>query len=644
MINSFAINSAPINGTSENVGKLLLELQVKVSSPTQVAQMHLPLKIVSFNRAIIALPLSIEVHHPAGQISLPIHVNRYATSSLELPLSIHSVELSNLNQQSLQWKIRLIIDGIDVSSNLTDSLRVEAEEGAAKIAEFTLVPFSGQISVTKWLGKQVLIYFQAFKAEQKYPSEWIIFQGVIDEPVYDPTSRLTKFICTDQLQEKVSSLSTDDISELLNGYWSPLVSDTTDDNWQYAQDLLSSVPSSLELDRYHELKVTPWRAKQVPDLVFNEDNIFYQSIEVQLANRREIHNIMNLSAQYRFPRLKQREIIYEYQYPYSFCGQSHRNSTLPNVDMISQAVEGTGWHLQDDIHYVHQRGSGWVSCGGVVFGYLISEELRKHLVRDAYFRLSKRYVQSITEQLELIVESKNSIKQFGEIPMRDSLTYSSQVNIDKFTQTERYEPPLDGSTLDEAGDYVFDADARNELNLAIITKLNQAKTSIQKSHRNNLVSFKASMSPFIERDHTIRLDTANVTAQGKVRHIIHECDFNLGKCETSVTFSISRTDNDEPRVAQALVAPDKISNPVNGDLIIRTILPSHLGGKLNSPLYDENWDGYIGNEHPEVGAQPYQERFIVPTPAIEKEQIPGIYHASTRYHIDVPNELLLLSA
>ncbi|MFI4938429.1 MAG: hypothetical protein ACHQJ6_07980 [Candidatus Berkiellales bacterium] len=104
-----------------------------------------------------------------------------------------------MKHQAKQWKISLILDGIDVSENLVNQLRVESEEGAAKISEFALIPFAGPISITKWIGKSVKISYLGVDVPE------VLFQGVVDEPIYDPITKVTAFTCSDQLQERIQS-------------------------------------------------------------------------------------------------------------------------------------------------------------------------------------------------------------------------------------------------------------------------------------------------------------------------------------------------------------------------------------------------------------------------------------------------------
>jgi len=543
----------------------------------------------------------------------------------------------------VNWKIKLLLASIDVSANLINTLRIEAEEGTAKIAEFSLIPHAGPISVTKWVGKSVILSYQQQSDSSEF-SEHILFNGIVDEPLYDPTTKITTFICSDQLQDKIQKLNRSEINTLMNGHWSHVVFDHTYDNWQYTQDLLSTLPKSLDLDNTNNFQLTLWQAKEAPDFIFTEDNILYQSIEVQLANRREIHNQANILVQYRYQRLKQREIHFGYQYPLSFCEQNFRNSTLPNVDMIQQAISGTGWHLKGNVQYSHQPASGWMKCPHSHFGWLIREEMRKFLVRDAMFTLSKRFIQTVTENYQLRVNAPQSINQFGEILHQENITVEIAQDTDKFSNIEKYQSAYSKSVIDSNGDYVIEAEDRAQLNQGVITKLNQAKTAILKSHRNNLITFKTPLHPVIERHHTVKLDTLNVKAQGKVKHIIHECDFNQGSSQSTITIAISRTDDEMEVCDIPLIPPNKINQLGEEGLQINIALPTYLGGKKVSLEYNDTWDGYSGNERSERGGKIYPEKFSITVPGVEEAQSPINYHLNNQYEISIPNELLLLSA
>lgn len=534
----------------------------------------------------------------------------------------------------MNWKIKLLLDGVDRSSSLIQTLTIEAEENTAKIAEFTLMAHAGKISVTQWLGKSVKIFFLASE-------EVLIFEGVVDEPVYDPTTQMTTFTCSDQFQNYIQSLSKSDIDNLIQGYYAPVVFESVEDHWEYMQVVLSTVPVCLDLDNQQKLRRTPWEAKKTPDLILSEDDILYQSIQVQLSNRRDMVNQCRITVDYRYSILKQRDVSYQYAYTLSMCEQLKRNATMPNVDMIEQAIDGTGWCLKHKVQYQHPQESGWVDCGAGAIGYLIKESVRNYLVQEAHFSLSKRYLQSSVEHYHMTIQAPQSIRQLGEMTEVDSVVYEVDYNTEHFMRSTGYQPPIAESYLDENGDYIYPARDDARLQQAMITKMQQAKTKILKSHRNNLVTFQMLLDPLITRQHTIKLDTVHVQAQGKVKHIVHHCDFTTGSCLSTVTLAISRSDDVIVQDSHFEFPVRKMNSAENAPSIA---LPTHIGGAIEAALYDPEWDGYTGNEKIQAHATPYPERFAITTPSLESAQHPLEETMNITHAVAIPNELLLLTA
>lgn len=536
------------------------------------------------------------------------------------------------------------LDYIDISEYLKDNFHIESEEGTAKVTEFTTMPFSGPISVSNWIGKPVQIEYALQDADGNLIERHLLFQGVVDEPIYDPTTRLTTFTCTDQLQERVESLSRNEINNLIRGYWDSVLFDEGADNWTYARDQLSTVPASLDLDKEDHFKLTSWQSKAEPDFVFTEDDILYQQTKVQIANRRSLHNQVNIQVQYRYQRLKQRELAYQYRYPLSLCDQLTQGATMPNVEMIQQAVSGTGWGLKGKVDFVNQHPSGVVYCNGVKTAFSIREELRKYLAREASFTLTKRFNQTVTECYRFQLEAPQSIEQIGQIMHKTGASLEVEADVDAF-KADNENGLLEGSLKDEQGDRVLEVEDRAHLQNVTATLLNQARTGVLEAHRQNLVTFKTLLQPQLERHHTVLLDTPEVKAQGKVKHIIHECDFNEGSCLTTVTLAVSRTDSEIEVDEGALELPAKVAKLGNPKIHSEVVdLPTRFGGDKASETFDNNWEGYTGNLHLPPGAEAYPERFSVATPAIEDAQAPVTYPFSYSYQISIPNELLALSA
>ncbi|MFO1259049.1 MAG: hypothetical protein U1E78_11660 [Gammaproteobacteria bacterium] len=644
MPNLQAINSNPINGTAALGERIHLQIAIEVKRFQIEAVASLQIQIIVFEKAALALPLEINVTPPLGSATAPFIIKTYAQGVAALSLAIQTYNPSAFNLSSYHWKIRLSLDGIDVSENLTGNLRVEAEESTAKIAEFTLVPFAGPISVSKWIGKPIVIQYLLSESSGNLLGEFLLFKGVVDEPMYDPTSRLTTFSCTDQFQEKIENLTRQEIDSLIQGHWDATIFEENADNWTYARDQLSTLPVALDLDKENQIRLTPWLGREVADFRLTEEDILYQQTRVQLANRRNLHNQSDITLQYRYQRFKQREILYDYRYPLSFCEQNAKGATLPNTEIIEQAIEGTGWLIKD-ISYVHQRGSGWVTCGSVTSAFLISDELRKYLIRETRFTLAKRFVQTTTETYRLGLTAPQSINSVGAIARKESTSFEVPADGDIFKNIESYVPPIIGSTVDSVGDCVFEMENRAQLEKVVSTMLNQARTTILEAHRQNLVTFKTPLRPFFERHHTIFLDTQDVKAQGKIKHIIHECDFNEGSSQTTVTLAVSRTDDTNVIEDSILIAPPKLSSlgtaPTNQN---RVFLSSHLGGTIAAPAYDSAWEGYTGNIKAQAGVEVYPERFTITTPEINAAQAPTETLRHQQYQMSIPNELLELRA
>lgn len=547
-----------------------------------------------------------------------------------------------MNSKSFLWRIFIVLDTINISSNLTANLRIEAEEGTAKIAEFTVMPFSGPISVSNWIGKPVEIQYCLEDANGNVIGEYLLFKGVVDEPIYDPTTRLTTFTCTDQLQEKIENLSRLEIDALIGGHWSPHIFDEQSDNWTYARNRLSTIPVSLDLDKSNEFKLMPWESKVTADFTFTDDEVLYQQTQVQLANRRTLHNQVNIRVQYRYQRLKQRELHYEYRYPMSLCEQLGRNATMPNTEMVQQAVMGTDWRLQGNIDFVNQHPGGVINCDGNDVAFVIPKALQQYLIRDASFTLTKRFHQTVTESYDLQLEAPQSMAQIGIIPHKEHTSLEIEADVERFKEAHG---PLFEAIVDAAGDKVIEVEDRAQLTAVTETLLHQSKTSVLEAHRQNLITFKTVLHPLIERHHTAVIDMPEVKAQGKVKHIIHECDFNQGSSITTITIAVSRTDNDTKVNDSDLIAPEKpatLGEPKIGQNQIS--LPTHFGGEIDSDAYDNTWEGYTGNYQIQPGATAYPERFMITTPEIEAAQAPIEYQFQHTYQMNIPNEPLSLSA
>ncbi|MCP3851777.1 MAG: hypothetical protein GY694_16305, partial [Gammaproteobacteria bacterium] len=149
---------------------------------------------------------------------------------------------------------QVFIDSVDQTANLTGIVQIDIEEDAARIATFTLVPNSGLTDLVGWVGKSVVI---KSNIDSNLKTE---FTGIIDTPNYNIETGLTAFSCTDNLQEHFETKTKDEIDTIITAYWSE-ASFNDSEGWEYAQERLSTIPSSLDMDELNNIRVTVWDAK-----------------------------------------------------------------------------------------------------------------------------------------------------------------------------------------------------------------------------------------------------------------------------------------------------------------------------------------------------------------------------------------------
>jgi hypothetical protein len=146
------------------------------------------------------------------------------------------------------WSAVVTIAGVDVSARIVGDIRVEASEGAARIAELTIRPANGTgFAISDWSGKAITIDVVDMATGVATDSRRL-FTGIIDTPTLDLNLRTIGLLATDNLQNQIEALSAQSIDTLVpGGYHSPVIFDPAARGWSRAQDRLATVPASLDL-------------------------------------------------------------------------------------------------------------------------------------------------------------------------------------------------------------------------------------------------------------------------------------------------------------------------------------------------------------------------------------------------------------
>lgn len=645
---------------------LALDLSVQVSANTGRPVLVIESRIADPGRP--SLTLSVQVAHPSGQPRLPLEIRVGQKGQPALVLEVRVLSAAAYSGV-VHWRPVVRLNGVDISAQLTGSITVEAEENAARIAEFAFRPASGSIRIQDWVGATVAIDWARTVAGAPADPQRI-FSGVVDVPEYDPIMRLVRCRCTDDRAGVLAALSRPMIEALIGGYWSPVVFADGADNAAYAEDRLSTVAASLTLDEYRAPQVSAWAAATMPALTFTESAILDGSLGVAFANRSEVVNQMDLSFAYRFPRFKRRVIHAGYRYPFQIEQILIHGYSIPTRDMIRSALAGTGWEpigepnwipvpagpvlvpLQSagrvavwmatdaNIHKTITIGARTAPDPSIVVG---SQEVADRLTFGYALRLQKRYAQRIEERYAITVRNQASIEILGTIAKSDAAAIEADFDIAAWEKSPT--PPGTGFALVEYADVrepdpvppavagiigeasidyqAPDAD-RAACTNAISTLIARAQRQIWASHRRNTVSAAMPLDARLRCGITVRIDTTRLQAKGLVRRLAHALDLASGRAVTEIELALasSQATGIPPHSAPAAPpAPSAaIDPPSEAALIIDA--QTWVGGTPTSPPVQDSMMGYFtnvawGSPLYSSAAPLYEQQFRLQAPQIE---------------------------
>ncbi|MGK4640630.1 hypothetical protein, partial [Pseudomonas aeruginosa] len=440
------------------------------------------------------------------------------------------------------------------------------------------------------------------------------------------------------LQQRVEAMEIAAVDALVGGAWSADVFEPVDgrSRWDYAQERLTSVTGSLDCSPYGALRVTSWLSV-APAYEFGQGSTVYGSLAVELADLSSQTNRVEIECDYRFSRLWQLNASYGWQHPGTgnavgeagFCNWRHDDTELPDVEMITTATESKGqtlfyatWYPLPPTGVYCNPPAAWINnfTGLVLGGNWIA---------------GRRWTQSVTERYRLAMEVQPSVAATGPIVARQRASF--EVESDKGERWES-EPVTGGSTGHDD-----EADESRRL-AALNCLLAQGATTLFAAHRGTTVTWDVPTSMVLPIDlvHTIRLDDQGARAVGKCRRIVDRFDLASGSALTTLSIAVMRGGGG---VADALVPPAgsvaPASPPSGGGQ-----LPTQLGGRNSSPVYDEEADGFSGNwTENDLDINPslelFPRRFVVTSPEIpanyRDEHAPEI---AATYRVSVPDDVL----
>lgn len=568
----------------------------------------------------------------------------------------------------------ITLGGVVITA-ITSVVRVEAEEGLARTAEFSFSPATGIVDIAAWYEQTITIDYDVMSGVNVlYRSR--LFTGIVIEPRFDVIRGVATMICSDNLQAMFDKMTLQQINDLTPNavFVAPLQGDDLV-GFNYLQARMESTVGSVDLSASQIPRLTLWAAKPSPDFTHTTaaEKIVDDSEQVSIANGKVATNHVEADFTYRYTRLRDRRERGVWIHGSNFCAWYVNPSDLPNREMIIQAAEQTGWILLG-INFSSFLPNpqtlspiGVVHCGGVIGDvfWFMDDIIGGQLVTRADWILGKRYAQAVEEKYLITVRAPIAQAASGDHLIKQSSGFSadydasewiadletqslqrplrrvagSNANHDEFVVNKDDVPGFDRSVADTALDYV----------------VRSAKREILSAHRTSTVAWDVKLDPQIDLTQTIRLSTPRILAKGKVRRFTHEINVETGAALTTIQLAISRHAGANVTVVETTTRPPQptVDEPTAVGISLNISRNTQLGGLISSPAWDANNDGFSGNYRSgwdgtslrEPAGVAYPVQFVVDTPEIDELTAGSqLAEANSEYLVNIPQDELQVTA
>lgn len=538
--------------------------------------------------------------------------------------------------QSFVWALRVLVDGVNRTAQLTGTVTVDREEGAAGIAGFDLFIAPGVAVVPPdWKGRPVSIDY--ISTSQGATTEARRYTGQISIANWNPVNRVLTCECSDQLQQRVEGMAVPAIDAMVGGYWSADVFEPVEgrSHWDYARERLSTRQVSLDCSPTGELRVTSWYAT-VPHFVFGPGTTLYQTVALQQADLDQTTNRVEIEFSYRYSRLWQRNKNYSWKSPETglnsgilgFCEWRTNSHELPTKSMIEDAAAGNGETLLSPDYYSLPLTMADPCGDGVPWINNFDD-----LLLGVSWIGARRWVQTVTETYSLTLATAAGEAEGSQIVQRAGYT----VDIEDDRAEEWVDEPILGG---DSGNTDLNDDSRRDA--AMTVALLAAQTEIVAAHREDSLTWQVptSMALGIDLVHTLELADQGAHAIGKCRRIVDSFDLLGGEAVTTISIAVMRGGG----VSDALTLPPRLGAAVSSESgeSIANVLPTQLGGRLDSPEYDDALPGFAGNYSSITsGTEQFPRRIDANTDEIPAEDRDELQLRAERlYRVGIPNDLL----
>ncbi len=595
------------------------------------------------------LPTSFSGSKSYGLAALPTQFSTdTAYTVAKLPTQFQGPDPNDYEAGDSKWSLVVSLGAGVELSKLVDSVTIETAENESAICTVVFVPPDGVIDPSTFENQLLSVNYLGIDGAGNPTYAVRRFTGITQTAVYDPDDGTMTVDATTDLQGQLENTTREVIQSIIPGStWSPHIFDDTNDGYQYALDLLSTVPKEIHVTTWGTMVSVDFGAKSTPDITLTDSNRFNNSLTVDRASRRDLLSQYTINFDFRFSRLRHREISVQFPDSYGFCHYLNNNWQLPSKDMVASAADSTAWSRVTEITYIElpepgvyctpQR--GWV--GGA-----------EDFCLGAYWGAARRFAQTVTEQYTLTVKSPDLEANVGRQDINADYGVEATFDSTDFENVTDFDAapagfvvsPKSGDYQKEATDAEFDGRAAMEEAQQIAIAVGEVE--ILKRARTNTVTVECVYNPSMTLEKTVLIDTPHLTAQGKVKRIRETLSPVAGALEMVVELGLSRHNGSGGVTPTPQDPPAKPDQPQE-DVSDRTYyIPYRIGGLPGALPEQDDWDGYFTNVQESLafpGAATYDQKFVVRMPAISEESRNAqVSLAEQVYEIDVPEDILIL--
>lgn len=528
-------------------------------------------------------PTSLTLAWATGHSSSPTRLSMTTHGAGAWPCALALVD----DLDTTRFSALVTLDGVDVTARVIAPLEVDAEEGAARVATWSMLPSPGVVDPLDWTGRPVTIDLIRLVGGVSIPSR--LFTGVVDVARYDPLARRVDFECTDDLQNVVAALARADIDALTGAAYLAAVHGEIGDDWAYAQALMEARQASLDANPYGGPRVTAWAGLPVWR-TFSTGEIYEDAPALTLPRRRDIVNTVYVSYEYRYYRLRERHAWLSWSASIIGVDAYARGYALPDWAAVESALTGTAWTL---LSSTYGTGPRYVPLSGYLDGFWHVDNGQAAGVDNVTAHLAQRHAQTVTESYTFTVQAPASVAAHGAVGKTLRGALATTWTADAWEADLSLAPDASAGYVDQAPDA-----PRAVSDQAVAILLDQAKTLILASHRTARVAWTVPCLPEADLDKAAGIAHATLTASGKIVRVTHRVDTDRGEADTRITIAVSGVAAGGVVTPSALVAP---TPPVPEDSLTddewAAALPNlqtHVGA-VSGHAYSDGLMGYLVN-------------------------------------------------